>query len=124
LNMEPGWVAPRPPDRPQGLGPDEPQDDRTECHDSPAHEAGALPLLSHALDITSKHLKHGRMTVAEYRAGGGIRGALTQTAEKAYGKLTSQQQETARQLFPRPVHIADGPADTPPRLSHTERAHT
>jgi hypothetical protein len=112
-DLHPGPGANEPPDN-------RTQDGRTEFHDSPAHEAGTLPLLSHALDVTSKHLKHGRMTVAEYRAGGGIRGALTQTAEKAYGKLTSQQQEAARQLFLRLVHIADDTADTRRRLSHTE----
>jgi WD40 repeat protein/transcriptional regulator with XRE-family HTH domain len=96
------------------------QDDRKECHDSPAHEAGALPLLSHALHVTWRRLQRGRMTVAEYEAGGGIRGALEQTATEAYGELTTQQKERARQLFLRLVHIADDAADTRRRVSRAE----
>jgi WD40 repeat protein len=96
------------------------QDDRKESHDSPAHEAGALPLLSHALHVTWRRLQRGRMTVAEYEAGGGIRGALEQTATEAYDALTIQQKETARQLFLRLVHIADDTVDTRRRVSHAE----
>jgi WD40 repeat protein/transcriptional regulator with XRE-family HTH domain len=103
-----------------GPGTDEGQDKRIEDADPPAHEAGALPLLSHALHVTWERLQSGRMTVAEYEAGGGIRGALEQTATEAYGELTTQQKETARQLFLRLVHIADDTADTRRRVSHAE----
>src|SRR5215470_16877489 len=37
------------------------------------HEAGALPLLSHALLATWEHSRGGRLTVADYQASGGIR---------------------------------------------------
>src|SRR5215470_17159830 len=101
-------------------GADKGRDSRKERRDSPAHEAGALPLLSHALHVTWQRLQRGRMTVAEYEAGGGIRGALEQTATEAYGELTTQQKESARQLFLRLVHIADDTADTRRRVSHLE----
>jgi WD40 repeat protein/transcriptional regulator with XRE-family HTH domain len=91
-----------------------------ERHDSPAHEAGALPLLSHALHVTWRRLQRGQMTVAEYEAGGGIQGALEQTATEAYGELTTQQKEQARQLFLQLVHIADDTADTRRRVSRAE----
>jgi WD40 repeat protein len=96
------------------------KDDRKGRHGLPAHEAGALPLLSHALHVTCRRLQRGRMTVAEYEARGGIRGALEQTATEAYGELTAQQKERARQLFLRLVHTADDTADTRRRVSHAE----
>ena len=73
-----------------------------------AHEAGALPLLSHAMLATWEHSRGGTLTVADYQSGGGIRNALTQTAEQAHESLTDGQQRLARQLFLRLVHVADG----------------
>jgi WD40 repeat protein/transcriptional regulator with XRE-family HTH domain len=76
-----------------------------------AHEAGALPLLSHAMLATWEHSRGGTLAVADYQASGGIRNALTQTAEQAYESLTDGQRRLARQLFLRLVHVAD---DVPP----------
>jgi WD40 repeat protein/transcriptional regulator with XRE-family HTH domain len=76
-----------------------------------AYEPGALPLLSHALLATWEHSRGGRLSVAGYLASGGIREALTRTAEAAYDSLTLQQQQLARRLFLRLVHVAD---DAPP----------
>jgi len=73
-----------------------------------AHEAGALPLLSHAMLATWEHSRGGTLAVADYQASGGIRNALTQTAEQAYESLTDGQRTLARQLFLRLVHVADG----------------
>ena len=73
-----------------------------------AYETGALPLLSHAMLTTWDHSRGGTLTVADYQASGGIRNALTQTAEQAYESLTDGQQRLARQLFLRLVHVADG----------------
>ncbi len=76
-----------------------------------AHEAGALPLLSHAMLATWEHSRGGTLAVADYQASGGIRNALTQTAERAYESLTDGQRRLARELFLRLVHVAD---DMPP----------
>jgi len=76
-----------------------------------AYEPGALPLLSHTLLATWEHSRGGRLTVADYLASGGIRDALTRTAEAAYDGLTSPQQKLAHRLFLRLVHVAD---DAPP----------
>ena len=76
-----------------------------------AYEPGALPLLSHALLATWEHSRGGMLTVADYLASGGIRDALTRTAEAAYGGLPAQEQRLARRLFLRLVHVAD---DAPP----------
>jgi WD40 repeat protein/transcriptional regulator with XRE-family HTH domain len=73
-----------------------------------AYEAGALPLLSHAMLATWEHSRGGTVAVADYQASGGIRNALTQTAEQAHESLTDGQQRLARQLFLRLVRVADG----------------
>ena len=52
------------------------------------HEAGALPLLSHALLATWERSRGGRLTLADYRASGGIRDAIARTAEAAYASLS------------------------------------
>ena len=76
-----------------------------------AYESGALPLLSHALLATWEHCRSGAITVADYLASGGIRDALTRTAEGAYGGLSAGEQRLARRLFLRLVHVSD---DAPP----------
>jgi WD40 repeat protein/transcriptional regulator with XRE-family HTH domain len=76
-----------------------------------AYEPGALPLLSHAMLATWEHSRGGTLTVADYLASGGIKDALNQTAERAYGSLSPDQQQLARRLFLRLVHVAD---DLPP----------
>ena len=86
----------------------------------PAHESGSLPLMSHALLTTWERARRGRLTVADYRAAGGIEGAVASTAEEAYGELTRAQQELARQIFIRLVHVADDTADTRRRVSRSE----
>jgi hypothetical protein len=70
------------------------------------HEAGALPLLSHALLATWTRGRGGPLTVADYQDSGGIRGAIARTAEDACAALGTGQ-ETARRLFLRLVHIGD-----------------
>ena len=57
------------------------------------------------------------MTIADYLASGGIRHALTQTAERAYGSLTPDQQRLAGRLFLHLVHAAD---DLPPSRATVE----
>jgi transcriptional regulator with XRE-family HTH domain len=56
--------------------------------DGLAHEPGTLPLLSHAMRCAWEHSRGGTMTVADYLASGGIRNAVTQSAERAYDSLT------------------------------------
>ena len=87
-----------------------------------AYAPGALPLLSHAMLATWEHSRGSTLVVADYLASGGIRDALTQSAEAAYGVLSGDDQRLARRLFLRLVHVAD---DAPPtramvRLSELE----
>jgi len=89
--------------------------------DDRAHEAGALPFLSHALLATWEvGNRNGRMTVADYQKVGGIRGAIKQTADEVYQQLTDAQRETARLLFLRLVHVATDTPDTLRRVAHAE----
>jgi hypothetical protein len=82
----------------------------------PAHVAGALPLLSHALLTTWERARRGNLTVADYEATGGIQGAVARTAEEAYAALTPGQQDLARRIFIRLIHVADDTADTRRRV--------
>jgi WD40 repeat protein len=81
-----------------------------------AQDAGVLPLLSHALLTTWDRARHGRLTIADYVATGGIEGAVARTAEEVYAELTPAQQDLARRTFIRLIHVADGTADTRRRV--------
>lgn len=91
-------------------------------HGSPttAHDPGTLPLLSHALRATWDRSHGGTLTVADYRATGSIRGAVAASAEEVYWSLTPAQQDLARKVFTRLVHIADDTADTRRRVPASE----
>ena len=66
-------------------------------------EPGALPLLSHALRQTWRRREGGTLTVAGYRASGGIRGAVAQTAEQLYEGAPPEQRPVLRDLLLRLV---------------------
>jgi WD40 repeat protein/transcriptional regulator with XRE-family HTH domain len=76
-----------------------------------AHEPGVLPLLSHAMLATWENSRGSTLTMSDYLAGGGIRDALTQTAETVYGSLSEPEQRLARRLLLRLVQVSD---DAPP----------
>jgi WD40 repeat protein/transcriptional regulator with XRE-family HTH domain len=82
-----------------------------------AYEPGALPLLSHAMLATWEHSRGAALTITDYLASGGIKDALTNTAERAYASLSAGQQRLARRLFLRLVHVAD---DLPPSRAVVE----
>ncbi|MER7565410.1 WD40 repeat domain-containing protein [Streptomyces sp. NPDC097941] len=72
-----------------------------------AHVAGVLPLLSHALLATWQRRKAGRLTVAGYRAAGGIQGAVAATAERAWSGLDPAARTAARLLLLRLVRLGE-----------------
>ncbi|MGW1539114.1 NACHT and WD repeat domain-containing protein [Streptomyces sp. NPDC002309] len=72
-----------------------------------AHDAGALPLLSHALLATWQRRKGGRLTPAGYRAAGGIQGAVAATAEQAWSRLDPAARTAARLLLLRLVRLGE-----------------
>lgn len=75
--------------------------------DAGAHEAGALPLLSHALLATWQRSHGSRLTLADYQASGGIQNAIRQSADAAYDALPADRRDLARRLFLRLVTVAD-----------------
>lgn len=70
-----------------------------------AHDAGALPLLSHALLQTWQRGTRRRMTVLDYNAVGRIGGAIQRSADAVYSDLTTPQRQIARRTFLRLVTI-------------------
>ncbi|GAA3040416.1 nSTAND1 domain-containing NTPase [Streptomyces glomeratus] len=72
-----------------------------------AHNAGVLPLLSHALLATWQRRKAGRLTLAGYRAAGGIQGAVAATAERAWSSLDPAARTAARLLLLRLVRLGE-----------------
>jgi WD40 repeat protein len=63
--------------------------------------AGALPLLSHALDQAWRRRLGQTLTVADYERTGGIEGAVATSAQGAYDRLSPAQQTVARAVFTR-----------------------
>jgi WD40 repeat protein/basic membrane lipoprotein Med (substrate-binding protein (PBP1-ABC) superfamily)/DNA-binding SARP family transcriptional activator len=81
-------------------------------------EPGALPLLSHAL-LETWHRRQGRMlTLKGYAGSGGVRGAITRTAETVYNhRLTADQQTIARNIFLRLTELGEETQDTRRRVA-------
>lgn len=82
-------------------------------------QPGALPLLAHTLMATWRHRTGRMLTIAGYRLTGGVSGAIAKTAERAYQRLSADQQEAARVLLLRMIQFGDGTADT---RRHLDRA--
>ncbi|MFE9725689.1 helix-turn-helix domain-containing protein [Streptomyces sp. NPDC005794] len=66
---------------------------------------GVLPLLSHALLTTWQERDGTRLTVGGYERAGGIVGAVSATAEGAYGRLSADRKEAARAVLLRLVRV-------------------
>lgn len=64
-------------------------------------EAGGQPLMSHALVETWRGRSGRTLTVEGYQASGGIRGAVTRTAERVYASLGDDDREVVREIFVR-----------------------
>lgn len=77
---------------------------------------GALPLLSHALRETWLRREGNTMTRAGYRAAGGTRRAIAQTADRVFQSLTPTEQDACRDLFVRLTELRDGIEDTRRRV--------
>jgi WD40 repeat protein len=90
-------------------------------------EPGALPLLSHALRTTWERREGRTLTVDGYRATGGIRGAVAQSAEQLYEQVPPDQRPLVRDLLLRLVAPSpDGepvPSRLPRRIVATDPAH-
>ncbi|MFE4832074.1 helix-turn-helix domain-containing protein [Streptomyces sp. NPDC056672] len=80
--------------------------------DEVAGQPGGLPLMSHVLLETWRRRRGGKLTLEGYQAAGGLNGAVAQTAEDVYTRLSPQQAETARSVLLRLVTPGDGTPDT------------
>jgi WD40 repeat protein/transcriptional regulator with XRE-family HTH domain len=85
-----------------------------------AFGAGALPLLSHALDQAWRHRTGEAVTLADYERAGGIEGAVAATAQRTYDRLTPAQQTAARQVFTRLTATSPDGTDTADRATRAE----
>ncbi|MCP9946068.1 DNA-binding protein [Streptomyces somaliensis] len=79
----------------------------------------ALPLISHALLATWERRRGSALTVDGYERAGGIRGAVTRTAETVFTGLYPAEQRTIRRVLTRLVHVADGAGATRRRMDRT-----
>jgi transcriptional regulator with XRE-family HTH domain/Tol biopolymer transport system component len=82
--------------------------------------AGVLPLLSHALDQAWRCRAGAAVTLADYERAGGLEGAVTASAQRAYDRLTSAQQAAARQVFLRLTATSSDGVDTAARATRVE----
>ncbi|MEU8414351.1 helix-turn-helix domain-containing protein [Amycolatopsis japonica] len=85
-----------------------------------AGHPGILPLLSHALRETWRHRGGMALTLAGYDRTGGIRYAISRTAEEVYTGLDPDRRTAARNLFLRLTATDDGVTDTRRRASLRE----
>ncbi|MBK8905449.1 MAG: WD40 repeat domain-containing protein [Anaerolineaceae bacterium] len=83
-------------------------------------EPGVLPLLSHALRETWERRRGRVLTLSGYRAAGGVKGAITQTAERVYQSLASKERAIAQQIFLRLTEFGEGTQDTRRCLDRAE----
>jgi WD40 repeat protein len=86
------------------------------------NEPGALPLLSHVLLETWRRRHGTTLTLGGYESAGGLRHALTRTAENVVAGLDPAGQAVAKQLFLRLCTLGDGTADAKRRVSRDELA--
>jgi WD40 repeat protein/tRNA A-37 threonylcarbamoyl transferase component Bud32 len=83
-------------------------------------EPGALPLVSHAL-YESWARKDGRvLTLAGYRAAGGVRGAIAHTAEEVFLSCSPPEQSLMRRMFLRLTELGETTEDTRRRVPLAE----
>lgn len=73
-----------------------------------AHAAGSLPLMSHALLATWTLARRKELTLADYRAAGGIEGAVQKSADDLHEQLHPDDQLLSRRLFRRLAQLGDG----------------
>ena len=84
--------------------------------------AGVLPLLSHALDQAWRSRTGQALTLADYERTGGIEGAVADSAQRAYDRLSPGQQAAARQVFTRLAAASSDGVDTADRATTDELA--
>ncbi|MCQ8773644.1 nSTAND1 domain-containing NTPase [Streptomyces telluris] len=85
-----------------------------------ADQPGALPLVAHAMRETWNQRPGAVLRLEDYRATGGMRSAVAQTAERVYGAADRAQQDVIRAVFLRLTALGEGTEDTRRRLARAE----
>ncbi len=83
---------------------------------------GGLPLLQFAFTDIFERRTENRLTMAGYRAAGGIAGALAKTADGAYEQLDEARRDVARQLLLRLVALTEAGEPTRRRVKRGDLA--
>jgi WD40 repeat protein len=83
-------------------------------------QAGALPLLQHALHELWGDRQGPWLTIDAYERSGGVGGALATRADAVLAALPPAQQDLARQIFLRLTTLGDGVPDTRRRSARSE----
>src|SRR5512135_3154437 len=85
-----------------------------------AGQPGSLPMLQFALTELWGRREGRRLTVAAYRAIGGLQGALEGRANEVLGTFNDTERETCRRIFLRLIQPGEGTEDTKRRASFGE----
>lgn len=83
-------------------------------------EPGGLPLLEHAMLETWQRRRGRVLTLEGYAESGGVRGAIAQTADRVFGRLSPEDQNLARQVFLRLTELGESMQDTRRRAAFSE----
>lgn len=83
-------------------------------------EPGALPLLSHALLETWERRRGRMLTLSGYLEAGGVRGAITHTAESTYARLSPEEQAIAQGIFLQLTELGESGLETRRRAALSE----
>ena len=89
-------------------------------YEQAAHDAGALPFLSHALHSTWERSRGRRLTVNDYLSAGGVERSIAQAADSVFAELTEPQRVCARRLLLRLVRAEEDLRDTRRRVPLSE----
>jgi len=81
-----------------------------------AGEPGALPLLSHALRATWERRDGRTLTIDAYRASGGVRSAVAQSADALVEAGPAEERQLLRNVLLRLTELGDGVEDTRRRV--------
>jgi WD40 repeat protein len=85
-----------------------------------SYAVGRLALLSYALQQTWRNREGRRLTVAGYRATGGIDGAVAQAADDVYNRLDPAGRETVHRVLLRLITLGEGTPDSRRRVDLAE----
>ncbi|MER5890217.1 hypothetical protein ABT160_40860 [Streptomyces sp. NPDC001941] len=86
-------------------------------------EPASLPLLSHALRETWRRRQGRTLSLASHHAAGGLHGAIAQTAEDLYARLTPAQARAARRVLLALITPGDGTPDTRRPVERADIVH-